>query len=225
LPKGADDVNFVPQFRERTGAAEALLAAYAAGSLSRPLHVLVASHLALRPGSRPFVAALEAMAGETMAADEPLTGVADRGQRLAAIFADPPPEPAAPREKGLLPDPLAAFARSAADDLRWRAVLPGLKQVKLQDSSGAEASLLWIRAGRAMPAHTHQGLEATLVLQGSFSDATGRYERGDIAVADDDVDHKPVAGAAEDCICYAVSEGPVKLTGPVARLFDKLLRH
>jgi putative transcriptional regulator len=76
-----------------------------------------------------------------------------------------------------------------------------------------------------MPSHTHPGMEATLVLKGSFADATGYYGRGDLAVVDSDVDHKPVAGADEDCICFAVSEGPVKLTGPIARLFQKLIRH
>jgi putative transcriptional regulator len=208
---------------------DSLLASYAAGNLSRPLHALVASHLALSPDNRQYVAAFEAMAGESMELEPVLTGsVADRGRRLAAIFAqDAAPEqpiPAAPAD-ALLPAPLAAYLGQPFDQLRWRTVLPGLKEVKLEDAAGVEASLLWIKAGRAMPSHTHPGIEATLVLRGSFDDALGHYERGDLAVADSDVDHKPVAGHGEDCICFAVSEGPVKLTGPVARLFSKLLRH
>jgi putative transcriptional regulator len=104
-------------------------------------------------------------------------------------------------------------------------LLPGLREARIEADAGCEASLLWIKAGRAMPAHTHPGIEATLVLSGSFSDALGQYERGDIAIADSDVDHKPVAGSDAPCICFAVSEGPVQLSGPVARLFNKLLRH
>jgi putative transcriptional regulator len=76
-----------------------------------------------------------------------------------------------------------------------------------------------------MPSHTHHGVEVTLVLQGSFSDPLGRYMRGDIAIADDEIDHKPVAGSEQDCICFAVTEGPVRLTGPVARLFNRLIGH
>jgi putative transcriptional regulator len=215
----------MPISRGQAAAADALLASYAAGALSRPLHALVASHLALSRDNRSYVAALETLAGEAMAAETPLTGVAERGRRLAAIFADRDDEPFAPARDDVVPAPLASYLGKPFDALKWRTVLPGLKEVKLEDREGCEASLLWIRAGRAMPAHTHAGVEATLVLKGSFSDALGHYERGDIAVADSDVDHKPVAGFGEDCICFAVSEGPVTLTGPVARLFSKLLRH
>jgi putative transcriptional regulator len=120
---------------------------------------------------------------------------------------------------------LGHFLGMDYEALPWRAVMPGLKEVKLEDRPGCEASMLWIKAGRTIPSHTHPGIEATLVLKGSFEDATGVYTRGDMAVVDSDVDHKPVAGADEDCICFAVSEGPVKLTGPIARLFQRLIRH
>jgi putative transcriptional regulator len=208
----------------RSPAADALLASYAAGALSRPLHILVASHLALKPESRRYVRALEGLAGETIDAEPVLAPVAERGRRLAAIYSDVGEMPRS-RPRSIAPEPLAAFLGKPYETLRWRAVLPGLKESKIVDDNGCEASMLWIKAGRAMPSHTHHGMEATLVLRGSFSDAHGHYERGDIAVADDEVDHKPIAGSDKDCICFAVSEGPVKLTGPVARLFNKLLKH
>jgi putative transcriptional regulator len=215
----------MPHFRGQSAASDALMASYAAGALSPPLHALVASHLALSPQNRSYVAALEAFVGETMVAAAPLTDVADRGKRLGAIFAESAPDNRRSVGDGVLPAPLAAYIGAPLESLRWRSVLPGLKEVKLEDKPGCEASLLWIKPGRAMPSHTHHGLEATLVLKGSFGDVTGHYVRGDIAVVDDDVDHKPLAGDDGDCICFAVSEGPVRLTGPVARLFGKLLRH
>jgi putative transcriptional regulator len=218
-------VNFMPQSIGQTGAAEALLASYALGSLSPPLHALVASHLVLRPESRGFVASMEGLAAQALGEGVAEPGIADRGKRLAAIFAqqDAPQPMAAP--DGVIPAPLSAYLGRSFDSLQWKSVLPGLREVKIEDRDGCEASLLWIKAGRAMPSHTHHGMEATLVLRGSFEDALGHYARGDIAVADSDVDHKPVAGLGEDCICFAVSEGPVRLTGPVARLFMKLLGH
>jgi putative transcriptional regulator len=218
------EVNYMPASIGRSPAADALLASYAAGALAQPLHVLVASHLALKPESRRYVAALESLAGAAMDAEPVFAPVAERGRRLAAIYADGGDIPR-PCAKGLAPEPLASFLGRPYEALRWRTVLPGLKEAKIVDDDGCEASMLWIRAGRAMPSHTHHGMEATLVLQGSFSDAHGHYERGDIAIADDEIDHKPIAGSEEDCICFAVSEGPVKLTGPVARLFNKLLKH
>jgi putative transcriptional regulator len=33
------------------------------------------------------------------------------------------------------------------------------------------------------------------------------------------VDHRPVAGRSGDCICLAVTDAPLRLTGPIGRLF------
>ena len=45
-----------------------------------------------------------------------------------------------------------------------------------------------------------------------------------IAYADDDVDHRPIADEGEDCLCFAVTEGSLRLTGPVGRFFAPFLR-
>jgi putative transcriptional regulator len=212
--------------RGQTGATDALLASYAAGGLSRPLHALVASHLALKSDNRAFVGSMESLLSGQM--DEmPASPTRNRDVRLAAIFNAPSDLATASDKEGssFIPEPLLDYIGTGYEDLPWRTVMPGLREVKFDHNPGCEASMLWIKAGRAMPSHTHPGIEATLVLKGSFADITGHYGRGDIAVVDSDVDHKPVAGNDEDCICFAVSEGPVKLTGPIARLFQKLVRH
>ncbi len=211
----------------QTGALDALLASYACGSLSRPLHTLVASHLALKSDNRTFVSTMEQLVATDMSEAIVTRAPRDRDNRLSAIFSTDDsgihhtPEPGA----AFLPVPLSRYINQSYETLAWRHVMPGLKEVQFDHAPGCEASLLWIKAGRAMPSHTHMGLEATLVLKGSFEDASGLYCRGDLAVVDSDVDHKPTAGRDEDCICFAVSEGPVKLTGPIARLFQKLTRH
>jgi putative transcriptional regulator len=200
---------------------DALLASYCSGVLSRPLHAVVASHLALSPKSRPFVSALENALGEEMEKAPASAPMVDRERRLAAIFDVAPMTIGKPdAASDFMPAPLAAYIGESYDDLRWRSVLPGLREVVFEKKNGCKASLLWIKAGRAMPSHTHEGLEATLVLRGSFSDSTGYFGRGDLAVADSELDHKPVAGADEDCICFAVSEGSMHLTGPIARYFS-----
>jgi putative transcriptional regulator len=212
----------------QTGAMDALLASYASGSLSRPLHAVVASHLALKLDNRPFVSSMENLIAEDMAAIPVSAAPRDRDTRLATIFASELATSSNSDDElgaSFVPAPLMDYIGRSYESLKWRSVMPGLREVTFENAPGCEASMLWIKAGRAMPSHTHPGMEATLVLKGSFADATGYYGRGDLAVVDSDVDHKPVAGADEDCICFAVSEGPVKLTGPIARLFQKLIRH
>lgn len=205
-----------------------LLAAYAAGTLASPLHALVASHLSISPRNRAYVAALEALKAEELEAIEPVA-IGNREQRLAAIFdsVDPPVVTQAPRPAGcsIVPGPLARYIGHDFGDVQWKTVLPGIKEFRVKDAQVAEASLLWIRPGRTMPSHTHDGSEITLVLRGGFTDATGHYRRGDIAIADSDVDHRPRADEDEDCICFAVTDAPLRLTGTVGRIVQKFFGH
>ena len=202
---------------------DALLAAYSAGTLDPGLHALVASHLLLKPDNRDFVAALEALAASELDSGRP-EPLSRRDERLAAIFSA---EPVVAQRRlssvgsSLLPAPLRHYLGHDLEAIRWRAKLPGVKEFRIADNGRGDASLLWVRAGRRMPSHTHEGSEITLVLKGGFSDVTGHYARGDIALAEADLDHKPMTDAGEDCICFAVTDAPLHLTGPFGRLLDR----
>jgi putative transcriptional regulator len=212
----------------RDGALEALLAGYVAGSLSEPLNVLAASHLELSATNHAYVRALEHAAGAALEGAPAPASATDRDRRLAAIFALPRggvPFRAAEPAPGRLPDALRRYLGTDFDGVAWKTVLPGVKQCRIADSDEGEAVLYWIRAGQKMPTHTHEGAEATLVIEGAFSDVDGRYGRGDVAIADQDVDHRPVAEAGEDCICFAVTDAPLRLTGPVGRWVQPFLRR
>jgi putative transcriptional regulator len=203
---------------------DALLASYAAGVLNPPLHALVGSHLAISPVNRAFVAALEEMAGASALA-EAQQGLAGREAMLARILADEGagasrPEPVA---DPVLPAPLARLV-GPSDGLRWRFRLPGVKEYRVAATDGGEAVLYWVKAGRALPQHTHEGDEVTLLLKGGFTDPLGHYRRGDIAIGDAELDHTPVADGDEDCICFAVTDAPLRLTGPVMRLLRKVFQ-
>ena len=60
-----------------------------------------------------------------------------------------------------------------------------------------------------MPAHSHGGLELTLVLQGSFDDETGHFGPGDVEIADEMLEHTPIAGPGTPCIALAASGFPI----------------
>lgn len=207
---------------------DALLADYAAGALDGPMSVLVEAHLELSPHSRGFVRDLDALGGIWLdqASTAPLT---DRDSRLAAILADDTPAPP-PRPPLRLPaDPVfpaavRRFVGRSFDEVRWNTRIPGLRECRL-DRDGTEVSLMWLKSGHAIPAHTHTGREAVLVLQGGFSDLNGRYDRGDLAISDELVDHKPMADEGEDCICFVVQEGHLRLTGLLGRIFQRLIER
>lgn len=203
-----------------------LYTAYVAGSLSYPAQVLVNAHLELNPRGRAMVDAMQAVAGSLLeeAPARPLSGAA--AARIEAIVSAPvappvarQPEPADP----VFPPALRAFAGFAAGATPWKTKLPGFREHSFGDIEGCETSLLWVRPGRAMPHHTHEGSELTLLLSGSYTDVTGRYARGDIAVADGSIDHRPVAGTEEPCICFTVVRGKLQLSGPLLRRLGDML--
>ncbi len=205
-------------------ALDALLAGYASGALSAPLHALMAGHLAICPRNRAFVASLEEAHGTALERIDPVP-LPGREGRLAEIMAEGgsrPAAPAAPAGDPVLPAPIVRYLGLRIGDVPWRTLLPGVRQYKLRDDA-ATATLFWIRPGRKMPHHTHDGSEITLVLRGGFQDCTGHYRRGDVAVADHEVDHRPVADPDDDCICFAVTDAPLRLTGPVGRVVQRLL--
>ncbi|MEM9754924.1 MAG: cupin domain-containing protein, partial [Pseudomonadota bacterium] len=60
--------------------------------------------------------------------------------------------------------------------------------------------------------------EMTLVLQGAYRDEDGRYGRGDIEVAGEDVHHTPVAEDGDPCICLIATNAKLKFEGLLPRI-------
>jgi putative transcriptional regulator len=206
---------------------DALLAGYAAGSLDPYLHALIASHLILSDQNRDFVWMLEEAAGaELEQMPAPAPDPAARDKALARILAEGPshaPFPA--HDDPDVPAPLARLLGAPLRDIPWRMVTPGMKEHRIAENGGFEATMFKIRPSVAMPVHAHEGSEVTLVLKGSFSDGRGHYRRGDVAIADSAVVHRPVAGPDEECVCFVVLDAPYRLTGPIGRVIERLFRN
>jgi len=210
---------------EHIDTVDALMAHYVAGSLPEPARVLVESHLEMKPDHRMLVQDLELMAGQELE-QTPETKIADRNGRLAKIFASAPPtaNTSAPAKtgKGVFPRAIRSLMGVDVDTVPWKTKLPGFKEYSV-DIDGCEVSLMWIKAGRAMPAHTHKGMELTLILDGAFNDERGRFGPGDISVADETIDHRPVAEKDRPCIAFSVLDAPVKFTGSFRQLIGDLI--
>lgn len=203
-------------------APDEMLAAYATGSLPQPFSVVVASHVSLCTHCRVALEAHWSAGGavlETVSAAALSDGLkADVFARLDAPFT---PEPVRKRSR-IFPGPVMEALKGRAP--RWKALGAGVRQDILMDDGRGSVRLLYIPAGQAVPDHGHNGLELTLVLQGSFSDETGRFGVGDLEIADETLDHTPVAGPGEACICLAATDAPLRFRSLIPRLLQPLFR-
>jgi putative transcriptional regulator len=206
---------------------EFLISQYVAGSLPKAAHVLLGSHLQMRKPNAQLVDALQRMAGDSL--DDMACGdTLSREFRDRAISdivqSDPPEWIALPQQDGgQLPSLLRGYAGTDLTSIPWKRVLPGLREHVIERSPDVEASLLWARPGRALPNHGHNGLELTLVLEGEFRDHRGSFTQGDISVADETLDHRPIAGSSGPCVCFSVLFAPIALSGSPIRLMSDMI--
>ncbi len=206
-----------------------LLMAYSAGNLPEAFNLAIATHIALCDDCRARLASFDAVGG-AMLEQVPQTALALQDGALAATLArikatPPAAKSSAPRARdAVLPEPLAGYVGGDIDAIQWRSIGGGVRQAILRTSKSATARMLYIPAGTAVPDHGHNGLEMTLVLQGAFADETARFGRGDIEIADEDLDHQPIAEPGEDCICLAVTDAPLKFRAMLPRIAQPFLR-
>jgi putative transcriptional regulator len=133
---------------------------------------------------------------------------------------------AQPGSESVLPSSLRCAVGDDLEGLAWHSVASGVKQSIIATGSFGEEILMRFRAGKRMPAHGHHGLEVSLVLKGGFSDGYGQYRRGDVCVADETIEHQPIADPDEDCVMYVVRAAPMKVVGTIDRMMQVLLgRH
>ena len=203
---------------------DALLMAYSGGTLPEAFNLTVATHISMCDECRARLGAFDSVGGALMEATE-IAQMAP-GAMAAALArgkAAPRAEGSAAR-KASVPAPLHDYVGSDLGTVNWRPVGMGVKQAILPTDKDATARLIYIPAGVAMPDHGHRGTELTLVLQGAFRDDTARFGAGDIEIADEDLDHTPVAEAGADCICLAATDAPLRFRGLVPRLAQPFLR-
>jgi len=204
---------------------EALLVAYAGGSLREAESLAVCTHLAFCPECRRLAAAAEAIGGalldEIDAAPVSADGLKAVLARLEHEAAEAPVRTAPARGAAAmpgLPTALSGYVEAALRAGGWRMAAPGVQQLRLKTGGGAQARLLRLKPGTPLPEHSHHGTELTLVLSGSYSDSLGRFGRGDMAELDDSITHRPVVDREAECVALVVTDAPLKFRGLMARL-------
>jgi putative transcriptional regulator len=195
---------------------------YSAGQLPEAFNLVVAVHLSMCDDCKARLGAFDAVGGALM--DD--CGVAMAGDSLAATMDRlTRTAPAAPRRaSSVLPSPLMDYIGGDLDAVKWRSIGMGVRQAILPTEKGATARLLYIPAGQKVPDHGHRGTELTLVLQGAFRDETDMFGPGDLEIADEDLNHQPIAEAGADCICLAATDAPLRFNGVLQRLAQPFFR-
>lgn len=205
---------------------DALLMGYSAGTLPEAFNLVVATHISLCDECRARMHEFDAVGGAMI---DRMGEVAMKDDALAAtlamIAAGPQvrerarPEPQA----GIFPKPLRDYVKGDLGDVKWRRIGGGVSQAVLRTSKDATVRLLRIPGGVAVPDHGHRGTELTLVLQGAFRDDTDRFGVGDIEVANEEMEHTPVAEPGADCICLAATDAPLRFNGLIPRIAQPFL--
>jgi len=209
-----------------------LLAEYSGGSLALALSLSVCAHIQLCVDCRQKVASLNKIGGAllNLSAAEPSTP-GNFEQLMQRIHQQP--EVPAPRlaiaEHNV--DPMLTHLPKvitkllpAGRKLKWQRVSSVLKTARLSTGQkDYEVAFQCISKGGKVVEHDHGGLEVTLVLKGSFSDAQGIYTEGDFLVRDAGEIHRPTATLNQDCLCLSVVAAPVRVTGFLGKLINPFL--
>lgn len=205
---------------------DGLLMAYSAGQLPEAFSLVLATHLSMCDDCRARLGAFDAVGGTVLdgCAVDVASGSLDACLARISAAAPEPVKARAMRPRSALPAPLRDYIGGDLTAVKWRSLGMGVRQAILPTARDASARLLFIPAGQAVPDHGHRGTELTLVLQGAFRDSTDRFGRGDLEVANEDLEHTPVAEAGADCICLAATDAPLRFNALVPRLLQPIFR-
>jgi putative transcriptional regulator len=204
-----------------------LLVEFANGSCDWALAILVNTHLDHCRHCRHQIQQLEQF-GAVLLTSGPQAPVDDTcleklWRRIDEFPTPTPPTPAAISAPSQ--DLPALLQRLINPHARWQKISKHLKQQRLKTGQDKyEVALQSIKSGGQVSTHDHRGMEYTVVLQGSFSDADGIYCTGDFVQRQPGQIHKPTASQNEDCLCLTAVEQPVRLTHWLGRLINPFLR-
>ena len=205
---------------------EDLLMRYSNGTLCEAFSLAVATHISMCDDCRAALESYEAMGGALLDVSDPEEMGDDSFASVMALIENKPVQITESVEKveSDVPSALSDYIGGSLKDIKWRPIGLGVKQSLLKTSGNSTARLLYIPAGTAVPHHSHNGNELTLVLKGAFEDEVARFGPGDVEMADEDLDHQPIAVEGEDCICLAVTDAPLKFQTFIHKLVQPFLK-
>lgn len=196
---------------------------YANGTLSRNFELVVAAHLMACPHCARELRAAERLGAELMMQGAPAaarlapSAVLD-AEAASCTWLSDRPVPALDGDAVDLPSVVSKYLDCGIGALPWRRAGRGLEVARLRVTDEDRLWLVKAAPGTVLPKHSHSGSELTLVLKGAFFSGDTIYAAGDIEDADETVDHQPVVTRDGECLCLAVTDGPLRFRSWLPRL-------
>lgn len=98
-------------------------------------------------------------------------------------------------------------------NINWKSIYKGFKEYSLPIDDIDSIKLIKMDPGTSVPLHSHNGKEYILVLEGSFCDEYGEYNKGDMQINDQKIKHIPTACDKNGCVCLSITENDVVFFG------------
>ena len=102
------------------------------------------------------------------------------------------------------------------NDVDWKTLYNGFKEFNIPVNDNDSVKLIKMDPGTSVPLHSHNGKEYILVLNGSFCDEYGEYNKGDMQINDQQIKHNPTACNSSGCVCLSITENDVVFFGKFA---------
>jgi putative transcriptional regulator len=99
------------------------------------------------------------------------------------------------------------------NNVDWKTVYKGFKEFNIPVNDNDSVKLIKMDPGTSVPLHSHNGKEYILVLDGSFCDEYGEYNKGDMQINDQKIKHNPTACKSNGCVCLSITENDVVFFG------------
>lgn len=204
---------------------DATLIAYSSGTLNKGMALLVESHLEMCEHCMEQVQTSNRIGGDLLRQIEPVAMKSGSLDQVLSMLDDVEPEvPSVSRSRNVeVPASLVEHIGEDLDALDWKTMGLGVQQYDLKLGGTGAARLLRIQPGVSVPHHTHTGSELTLILRGSYSDEIGRFQVGDVADLDDQLEHQPIVDTEHECICLIATDAPLKFSGLMGKLVQPFI--
>ena len=99
------------------------------------------------------------------------------------------------------------------NNVNWKTIYKGFKEFSIPVNDNDSVKLIKMDPGTSVPIHSHNGKEYILVLDGSFCDEYGEYNKGDMQINDQKIKHNPTACKSNGCVCLSITENDVVFFG------------